>query len=179
MITGHVFIATSLDGFIAKPDGDIKWLLERDDPSEDHGYNSFIANVEGIVMGRGTYEKVITMEEWHYSKPVIVLSKTLTKSSVPERLKNKVEILNLSPRELMNHLDKEGWKRVYVDGGQVIQSFLRENLIEDMVITKVPVLIGQGRSLFGNLTKDITLEHLKTISFPSGLVQSHYRLCQK
>lgn len=179
MITGHVFIATSLDGFIAKPDGDISWLLERDDPNEDHGYNSFISNVDGIVMGRGTYEKVITMEGWHYSKPVIVLSKTLTKLSVPERFKNKVKILNLSPHELMNHLDKEGWKRVYVDGGQVIQSFLRENLIEDMIITKIPVLIGKGRSLFGNLNKDIYLEHLKTISFPSGLVQSHYRLCQK
>ena len=179
MITGHVFIATSLDGFIAKPDGDIKWLLERDDPSEDHGYNSFIENVDGIVMGRGTYEKVIAMDDWYYTKPVIVMSKSLSPSSVPERLKEKVKILNLTPNEVMNYLAKEGWKRVYVDGGQVIQSFLKENLIEDMVITKVPVLIGQGRPLFGNLKEDISLRHLKTISFPSGLVQSHYKLCQK
>ena len=179
MITGHVFIATSLDGFIAKPDGDIQWLLERDDPSEDHGYNSFISNIDGIVMGSGTYEKVTAMDEWYYTKPVIVLSKNLAPSSVPERLKDKLKILNLTPCEVMNYLAKEGWKRVYVDGGQVIQSFLKENLIEDMVITKVPVLIGQGRPLFGYLKEDISLKHLKTTSFPSGLVQSHYRLCQK
>lgn len=179
MITGHIFIATSIDGFIAKPDGDITWLIERDDPTEDHGYNDFISNIDGIVMGRGTYEKVAAMDEWYYTKPVIVLSKSLAQSSVPDRLKDKVKILNLTPREVMNYLAKEGWKRVYVDGGQVIQSFLNENLIEDMVITKVPVLIGQGRPLFGSLKKDIPLEHLKTISFPSGLVQSHYRLCQK
>lgn len=179
MITGHIFIATSLDGFIAKPDGDITWLLERDDPTEDHGYNDFISNMDGIVMGRWTFEKVAAMNEWYYTKPVIVLSKNLAPSSVPERLKDKVKILNLNPREVMNYLAKLGWKRVYVDGGQVIQSFLEENLIEDMVITKVPVLIGQGRPLFGNLKEDISLEHLKTISFPSGLVQSHYRLCQK
>ena len=79
----------------------------------------------------------------------------------------------------MNLLSKKNWKRIYIDGGQLIQSFLRENLIEDMIITKIPVLIGQGRSLFGNVKEDISLEHLKTISFPSGLVQSHYRLCQK
>lgn len=179
MITGHIFIATSLDGFIAKPDGDITWLLERDDPTEDHGYNDFISNMDGIVMGRWTFEKVAAMNEWYYTKPVIVLSKNLAPSSVPERLKDKVKILNLNPREVLNYLAKLGWKRVYVDGGQVIQSFLEENLIEDMVITKVPVLIGQGRPLFGNLKEDISLEHLKTISFPSGLVQSHYRLCQK
>lgn len=179
MITGHVFIATSLDGFIARPDGDITWLLERDDPAEDHGYNSFISTIDGIVMGRGTYEKVAAMDEWYYTRPVIVLSKTLAQSSVPERLKDKVTILNLSPREVMSYLEKTGWKRVYVDGGQVIQSFLQENLIEDMVISKVPVLIGKGRPLFGNLKDDLSLEHLKTISFPSGLVQSHYRLCQK
>lgn len=179
MITAHVFIATSLDGFIAKSDGDIEWLLTRDDPSEDHGYNRFVETVDGIVMGRGTYEKVAAFDEWYYSKPVIVLSKTLTNLDVPERLKDKVKILNSNPREAMHSLAKENWKRVYVDGGQLIQSFLREGLIEDMIITKVPVLLGQGRSLFGSLKEDISLEHISTISFPSGLVQSHYRVCDK
>lgn len=179
MITGHIFIATSLDGFIAKSDGDIEWLLKRDDPTEDHGYNSFISNIDGIVMGRETYEKVLKFEDWYYSKPVIVLSRTLTSSSVPERLKNKVRILNSTPRELMNSLAKEKWKRVYVDGGKIIQSFLQDGLIEDMIITKVPVLLGQGRSLFGPLKNEISLEHLTTLAFPSGLVQSHYRVCQK
>lgn len=179
MITGHVFIATSLDGFIARPDGDIEWLLKRDDPSEDNGYNTFIENIDGIIMGRGTYEKVLQFEEWFYTKPVIVLSKSLTSSSVPERLADKVSILSLTPRELMNRLAKENWKRVYVDGGQLIQSFLQENLIEDMTITRVPVLLGQGRSLFGPLKNEISLEHLTSSAFPSGLVQSHYRICRK
>lgn len=179
MITGHVFIATSLDGYIARPDGDIEWLIDRDDPTEDHGYNSFIEKIDGIVMGRGTYEKVVAMEQWYYSKPVIVISQTLGDSSVPERLKDKVTILNLTPKEIMSHLSKKSWKRVYVDGGQLIQSFLQENLIEDIIITRVPVLIGKGKSLFGSLREDISLEHMKTLSYPSGLVQSHYRICQK
>lgn len=179
MITGHVFIATSLDGFIARSDGDIEWLLKRDDPSEDHGYNSFIADIDGIILGRRTYEKVLTFEEWFYSKPVIVLSKTLTNSNIPERLMDKVRILDTTPSELMNRLDREGWKRVYVDGGQLIQSFLQEGLIEDMIISKVPVLLGQGRPLFGPLKKEISLEHETTLAFPSGLVQSRYRVCRK
>jgi len=151
MITGHVFIATSLDGFIAKTDGDIEWLLKRDDPNEDHGFNSFIENIDGIIMGRETYEKVIKFDEWFYSKPVIVLSKTLTDTNIPDRLKDKVRILNLTPRELMNSLAQNDWKRVYVDGGRLIQSFLQDGLIEDMIITTVPVLLGEGRSLFGPL----------------------------
>ncbi len=177
MITGHVFIATSIDGFIAKSNGDIEWLLKRDDPSEDHGYNSFITDIDGIIMGRKTFEKVMQFEEWFYSKPVIVLSNTLTSSSVPETLTDKVRILNSTPSELMNSLAKEGWKRVYIDGGQLIQSFLREGLIEDLIITSVPVLLGEGRPLFGPLKNEISLEHVTTLSFPSGLVQSKYRVC--
>jgi len=176
MITGHVFIAPSLDGFIARKNGDIEWLLSRDDPSEDHGYESFIRNMDGIIMGRGSYEKVQTFEPWPYSKPVLVLSKLLASSPVPERLKGRVRFSDLSPRAAMDMLAKEGWRRVYVDGGQVIQSFLREGLIADMVITQIPVLIGEGRPLFGSLSADIPLTHLGTKAFPSGLVQSHYRV---
>lgn len=179
MITGHVFIATSLDGFIAKEDGDIEWLLKRDDPTEDHGYNSFIEKIDVIIMGRRTYEKVIKFEEWIYSKPVIVLSKTLTNSNVPESLVDKVRILNLAPVELMDRLAKEGCRKVYIDGGQLIQSFLQEGFIEDLIVTTVPVLLGQGRPLFGPLKTEISLEHLATLSFPSGLVQSKYRVCRK
>lgn len=176
MISGHVFIATSLDGFIARNNGDIDWLLSRDVAEEDHGYNAFIKNIDGIVMGRGSFEKVVTFDPWPYSVPVIVLSKTLTSASVPEKLKGKVRIADLSPREAMNELMKSGWRNVYVDGGQIIQSFLRENLIEDMVLTKIPVLIGEGRSLFGKVTEDVTLTHVETKSFPSGLVQSFYKV---
>lgn len=176
MITGHVFIASSLDGFIARKDGDIEWLLTRDDPSEDHGYPAFIANIDGIVMGRGSYEKVLTFETWPYNKPVLVLSKQLAKSAVPEKLKGLVRFSELSPKAAMEMLEGEGKRRIYVDGGQIIQSFLREGLIEDMVVTQVPVLIGEGLPLFGSLRGDVSLTHVSTKAFPSGLVQSLYRI---
>lgn len=176
MISGHVFIATSLDGYISRKDGDIDWLLSRGDQTEDHGYNNFIEVMDGIVMGRGTYEKVISFETWPYTKPVVVLSQSLSQSSLPENLWGKVRFMNLSPRDVMSFLAGEGWNKVYVDGGQVIQSFIRDNLIEDIVITVVPVLIGSGRTLFGSLKGDLSLNHLKTTSFPSGLVQLTYRI---
>jgi dihydrofolate reductase len=176
MTTGHVFIATSLDGFIARKDSDIEWLLSRDNPSENHGYDSFIENMSGIIMGRGSYEKVRTFDTWPYSKPVLVLSKLLASSPVPEQLNGRVRFSDLSPRAAMEMLASEGWHRVYVDGGQIIQSFLREGLITDMIITQIPVLIGEGRPLFGSLNGDISLTHLETKAFASGLVQSHYRV---
>lgn len=176
MITGHVFIATSLDGYIARPDGDIGWLLQRDDPKEDHGYKAFIADKDAIVMGRGTYEKVLEFGEWHYDRPVVVLSKQLTGTTVPERLQGKLSFTDLPPREAMRELERQGARKVYVDGGQVVQSFLREGLIADMVVTTVPVLIGAGRPLFGQLAGDLDLALVASRSFPSGLLQSTWRV---
>jgi len=175
-MTGHVFIATSLDGYIARPDGDIDWLLARDDPQEDHGYDAFIADKDAIVMGRGGYEKVATFETWPYDRPVLVLSRRLAGMPVPERLRGKVRFADLSPHDAMRELEQGGARRVYVDGGQVVQAFLRAGLIEDMVITTVPVLIGAGRKLFGELPDDRDLTLVASRAFPSGLVQSAYRL---
>ena len=176
MITGHVFIATSLDGYIARPDGDIGWLLQRDDPKEDHGYNAFIADKDAVVMGRGTYEKVLEFGEWHYDRPVVVLSKQLNGTPVPARLQGKVRFTDLPPREAMRELERQGARKVYVDGGQVVQACLREGLVADMVVTTVPVLIGAGRPLFGALPKDKDLALVASRSFPSGLVQSTWRV---
>jgi dihydrofolate reductase len=176
MITGHVFIATSLDGYIARPDGDIGWLLQRDDPDEDHGYTAFIADKDVIVMGRNSYEEVLGFETWPYDRPVLVLSKRLAGAPVPDRLQGKLRFADMAPVEAMRELERQGVRRVYVDGGRVVQSFLRERLIDDMVITTAPVLIGSGRPLFGELPKDIGLELVASRSFPSGLVQSTYRL---
>jgi len=172
----HVFIATSLDGFIARENGDIDWLLARDASEEDHGYLRFIAEIDAIVMGRGTYEKVLEFEAWPYERPVLVLSATLAGASVPERLVGKVRVQALSPEDALSMLRAEGCRRVYVDGGKLIQSFLQRGLIEDMVITLVPVLLGGGRPLFGPLEADLALAHEATVSFPSGLVQARYRV---
>jgi len=174
MIAGHVFIATSLDGYIAKLDGGIEWLLCRDDPTEDHGYNDFIKGMDGMIMGRGTYEKALTFDSWTYTVPVVVLSKSLTVDDVPRKQRGKVRILDKSPSDAMALLESEGWRNVYIDGGIIIQSFLREKLISDMVITAVPVLLGEGRRLFGSLSEEISLTHRTTRFFPSGLVQSTY-----
>ncbi len=170
MISGHVFIATSLDGFIAKKDGDIEWLISRDEPSEDHGYDEFIKDKDGIIMGRETFKKSLTFNPWPFQIPVIVMSKTFDSKNLPDN----VRILKTSPTQVMKTLENEGFKKVYVDGGLIIQSFLREKLISDMVITTVPVLLGEGRSLFGSMDNDISLTHINTKAFPSGLVQSKY-----
>jgi dihydrofolate reductase len=176
MVTAHVFIATSLDGFIARQDGDIDWLLQRDTSAEDHGFNAFIADKDMILMGRGTYEKVLTFDSWPYDLPVLVLSKQLANEPVPLALEEKVRFSNLTPKHALEQLATQNVHHVYVDGGQLIQSFLREGLVSDMMITKVPVLLGSGRPLFGSLQHDIDLKLLSSRSFPSGLVQSHYQI---
>lgn len=176
MPTAHVFIATSLDGFIARPDGGIDWLLQRDSQAEDHGYEDFMADKDAIVMGRGTFETIAHLDPWPYDVPAYVLSKSLSVAAIPKGLQSKVTCLGLTPKELLTELASENLKKIYVDGGQLVQSFLREGLVEDLVITTVPVLIGAGRPLFGTVPKDIDLELLSSRSFPSGMVQCKFRV---
>ena len=180
MTTGHVFIAVSLDGYIARKDHAIDWL-ENQSTTVEHGYTQFIDSVDGIIFGRKTYEVVLnlTSGEWPYSKPVIVLSQTLTNSDIPVHLTDKVTITDQTPAELLQNLDQQGWNRAYVDGGITIQSFLNEGLIEDLIITTIPVLIGDGIPLFGATTEDIHLELVNLTQYPSGLAQSHYRVLKK
>lgn len=126
--------------------------------------------------GPGSYEKALTFDQWPYDRPVLVLSRQLTDTAIPEALKGKVQLSSRTPGEVLADLAAQNAHRVYLDGGQVIQSFLREGLVADIVITTVPVLLGSGKPLFGSLTRDIDLTLLSSRSFPSGLVQSHYRL---
>lgn len=176
MITGHVFIATSLDGYIARDNGDISWLHSITTEGEDHGYQDFMASVDGLIMGRGTFQKVLEFETWPYSKPVVVMSQSLRQGDVPSKLSDTVEVSAQPPEALMLGLSAKGWTRAYIDGGQVIQSFMKAGLIKDLIITRVPILLGRGRPLFGALLSDVRLDHIKTTAFPSGLVQSMYRV---
>jgi len=177
MTTGHVFIATSLDGFIARKDHALDWLPQEKIEGEDSGYEAFISSVDGLIMGRGTFEKVLTFGDWPYQKPVVVLSHILTQDSIPDELEGKVRISKLSPKEIMKTLAEEGWKHVYVDGGQIVQSFLKEGLIEDMVITLIPILIREGIRLFGKTDGDVNLKLVTSQAFPSsGMVQNHYKV---
>ncbi len=176
MTTGHVFIAVSLDGFIARRDGDIDWLENQGGENEDHGFAEMMASVDGLIMGRATFQKVLSLGEWIYEKPVIVMSQSLTQSDVPDHLRGRVRLSSSTPKALLDELNAEDWSRAYVDGGRLIQSFLSEGLIEDLWLTRIPILIGDGLPLFGPIPHDINLEHLDTKSFPSGLVSSKYRI---
>ncbi len=168
-----VFIATSLDGFIARRDGGLDWLPA--DGGEPHGYEEFIATVDAIVIGRKTLETVLTYEVWPYeTKPVIALSNTLGEVQVPDGA--ILEIMAGTPQQIVARLEERGLKHIYVDGGVTIQNFLRAGLIQRMTITRVPVLLGSGVPLFGSLPHDLRLEHVGTASYPSGLVKSEYRI---
>jgi len=174
--SGHVFIATSVDGYIARSNGDIGWLSRYATGSEDTGYEAFMASVDGLVMGRGTFETALSFDAWPYRKPVVVLSRALSQADIPNDLKGKVSISTLAPGALMEALNAAGWRRAYVDGGKVIQAFLRDTLISDIILTRVPVLLGSGIPLFGALTTDLALRHVTTRSFASGLVQTTYEV---
>ncbi|MDA1278878.1 MAG: dihydrofolate reductase family protein [Chloroflexi bacterium] len=170
-----VYIATSLDGFIARSDGGLDWL-EHDSGKDDYGFYEFFGSVDTIVMGRGTFDFVVASGQWPYAgKRMIILSSTLTISSVPERLRGEVEILSIEPGLLAEKLAGEGATHVYVDGGITIQRFLRAGLVDELILSRMPVLLGSGIPLFGELDSDIALEHVETRIFDSGLVQSKYR----
>ncbi|MGI9505291.1 MAG: dihydrofolate reductase family protein, partial [Geminicoccaceae bacterium] len=117
MTTGHVFIAVSLDGFIARRDGDIDWLENQGGENEDHGFAEMMASVDGLIMGGATFQKVLSFGEWIYEKPVIVMSRSLTQSDVPDHLIGRVRLSSSTPKALLDELNSEGWSRAYVDGG--------------------------------------------------------------
>jgi dihydrofolate reductase len=180
---GSVFIATSLDGFIARRDGSLDWLpgadgqpADADAPSDgDYGYASFLASVDAILMGRATYDAVLGFGEWPYgTKPVVVL--TTRDLVLPADPSAVVSGISGAAADVARRLVDEGRPRVYLDGGRTIQQFLAAGLVGRLVITRIPVLLGEGIPLFGPLSADLTLRHEATEAFASGLVQSTYRI---
>lgn len=167
-----VFVGTSLDGYIARANHDLDFLPPGG--GEPHGYEEFIATVDALVIGRKTFEKVLTFEMWPYGdKPVFVLS---THTLAPAPPGAVVECMSGDPAEILRQLDARGIRHVYVDGGITIQRFLQAGLIQRLIITRVPVLIGDGIPLFGPLSRDVRLRHAATREYPSGLVQSEYHV---
>ena len=173
-----VFIATSLDGYIAREDGSIDWLMKANElapPGEDGGYKLFISTVDALVMGRHSFEKVLSFDTWPYGTlPVVVMSSHAI--AIPEHLKSCVSTSSETLIELVKRLTNQGLKHLYIDGGVTIQKFLAEHLISELTITLVPVLLGSGRSLFGPLADDIELELIETKSLGGGFVQLKYRI---
>jgi dihydrofolate reductase len=168
-----VFIATSVDGFIAREDGSLDWLPA--DGGEPHGYDEFMATVDAVVIGRKTFETLMAYETWPYEERlVIVLSSRMRNAKVP--IGAKCEFMSGPPSQVVKHLEERGVKHIYVDGGITIRGFLDAGLIQQLTITRVPVLLGSGVPLFGRLPHDIRLEHLSTQEYPSGLVKTEYRV---
>jgi dihydrofolate reductase len=174
-MTISVFVGTSVDGFIARPNGDLDFLPAGG--GEPHGYDEFMASVDALVIGRNTFETVLRFPAWPYGdKRVVVLSsRPIDLSAVRGAV---VEKMAGPPADIVSKLAASGAHNLYVDGGITIQRFLRAGLVQRLIITRVPVLIGEGTPLFGPLTRDLRLHHIATQHYPSGLVKTEYRVIE-
>ena len=171
------FIATSLDGFISRPDGAIDWLEEANKAipaGEDCGYADHMATIDAIVMGRHTFEQVLSFRQWPYGDaPVYVLSSSLP--AVPAEAPRTVSLHDCTPGELVAFAKHRGHRNLYVDGGQTIQRFVAEERLDEITLTVIPVLLGEGRPLFGSLPQpQAWLRHASSRVFPFGFVQNRY-----
>jgi dihydrofolate reductase len=170
-----VFVGTSLDGFLARSNGDLDFLPA--DGGEPHGYDEFMASVDALVIGRKTFETVLDYPIWPYGdKRVVVLSSRPVDFSAVRGATGMVEQMAGAPADIVARLAAGGARHVYVDGGITIQGFLRAGLVQRLVITRVPVLIGEGVPLFGSLPRDLRLRHIATQHYTSGLVKSEYEI---
>lgn len=173
-----VYIATSVDGFIAKPDGDIEWLHRPEYSGavlEGLSYVDFISTVDTLVMGRNTFEKVLSFGSWPYEGiPVIVL--TSKELDIPQHLQGAVRTESGSPAELVSMLESEGRQHLYIDGGETVQRFLQAGLIHDITITHIPVLLGAGIPLFGSIGVEIPLRLIAATRSKNGFVQVRYEV---
>jgi dihydrofolate reductase len=172
-MANYVYIATSLDGYIATEDKGLDWLNDIPNPdNSDFGFTEFMDKMDALVMGRKTFDMVLSFGEWPYSKPVFVLSNSVTE--VAPAMTGKAEFINGSPAEITTRLQNKGYANLYIDGGRTIQSFLRDDLIDELIITKLPVLLGGGIPLFASLDTELKFEHKETMVLNNYLVKSHY-----
>jgi dihydrofolate reductase len=167
-----VFVGTSLDGYMARPDGAFDFLPPNG--GEPHGYEEFIASVDALIMGRKTYEIVLTLDTWPYAEKAVFVLSTRALTAPPTGA--LVERMSGSAQQIVATLAGRGFRHAYVDGGLTIQSFLRARLIQQLTITRVPVIIGSGIPLFGPTTGDIKLKHVRTQQYASGLIKSEYEV---
>lgn len=174
-----VFIASSLDGYIADKNGGIDWLNSTPNPNNvDMGYGEFIAQIDAHVMGRITFDTVCGFEvDWPYKKPVFVLSNTLNK--IPENYKDKAYLIKGTLTEVIHQIHQQGFYRLYIDGGTTIQNFLREDLIEDLIITTIPILLGGGSPLFSELPNELEFECMGSKVYLDTIVQNRFRRVRK
>lgn len=173
---GRVFCGISLDGYLARADSDLDWLtdppagIEHEQVVSDHRaleWNTFFPGVDHLVMGRGTYDKVLTFGEWPYAgKDVIVLSSSLAQDDPRITVATSLD-------EAVSLLEVRGAREVYVDGGRTVQAFLAAGLVDEVTVAFAPVLIGSGLPLFGSLPHDLRLR-LAGSHVSAGMVHATY-----
>lgn len=170
-----VFIATSLDGYIADKNNEIDWLHSIPNPDKlDMGYSEHMENIDALVMGRNTLEVVISFDgEWPYSQPVFLLSNSL--NSVPNGYEDKVTLVKGDLEGITEKLKNDGYSSLYIDGGRTIQNFLKDDLIDEMIITTIPVLLGGGIPLFGSLEHTLDFRCISSETFSNGICQGHFK----
>jgi len=175
MGNNRVFIATSLDGYIAGENGDISWLHSIPNPDNiDMGYADFMAQVDALVMGRNTFETVCGFDiDWPYNKPVFVLSNKL--SEIPLKYEGKAFLVNGSLNEVLAKIHKKGYKELYIDGGTTIRNFLKEDLIDEIIITTIPIMLGNGVPLFSSLNRQLQFECRESKIYLKKIVQNSFK----
>ena len=172
-----------MDGFIATPDGGIDFLDEfqqTNDDDDDFGFADFMASVDVLVMGRKSFEKVVSFgkDMWAYgTTPVVVWSRGQV--AIPEYLAETVTASSLSPRDLFDLLEAQGHKHAYIDGGITMQTFLEAGLIQELKLTRVPILLGEGIPLFSNAGRKIPLNHVETKAYANGMVMLTYHIIRE
>lgn len=172
-MANYVYIATSIDGYIAAEDGGLDWLMSIPNPEDsDFGFAEFMDEVDAILMGRHTFETLLGFDEWIYTKPVFVLSSTL--KEVPEAYRGKVELLSGGLRDVMDALAARGYANLYIDGGITIQRFLEEDLIDELIITLIPVVLGKGIPLFAPMDRELKFRYVSTNVYNGMLVKNRY-----
>ena len=170
----EVFIATSLDGYIADKNGGIDWLHSIPNPDNlDMGYGEFTSQIDALVMGRTTFETVCGFDmDWPYQKPVFVLSNSMT--NIPEEYKDKAELVKGTLNEILENIHNKGYYKLYIDGGRTIHSFLKEDLIDEMTITIIPYLLGGGIPLFTEIPERLDFECVDSKIYLGKVVQNYF-----
>ncbi|GAA4095484.1 dihydrofolate reductase family protein [Mucilaginibacter panaciglaebae] len=167
-----VYIATSIDGYIAGKDGDIKWLIEFPNPEgSDYGFSDFIKGIDALIMGRHTFETVNDFDTWMYPVPVFVLSNTLT--ALSGKWAAKAGLIKGDLKDVLSQLNARGINNIYVDGGKTIQSFLAQDMIDKLIITTIPIVLGGGIPLFGD-SAQLKFKHESTDIYAGGLVKNTF-----
>jgi len=165
------YIACSVDGYIAKEDGSLEWLDCAHLPNEDYGFQEFFSSLDAIVMGRKTYEKIMTFEKWPYSgKKVVVMS------SVLQNVHEEAQLSKATPSEVIAKLHEENFRHVWIDGGITVSAFLQSGLIDRLIISIIPTLLGSGIPLFNPMDRPINCKLITSKAYASGLVQNNYEI---